>query len=326
MRICLLGAGATGGHFAVKLARAGHDVSVVARGAQLEAIERNGLRLLAGEEELNARVQATARAGTLGTQDLVIVTVKTTALASIAEGLEALVGNQTAVVFPQNGMGWWYPIGLPAGRPAPPALPIFQLADHFNRFLRIDQILPGAIYSANEVVAPGVVRNTSPGHNALLVGALSPGQEDRLARLRHALDAAGIASADITDVRLAMWGKLLVNMSGSIIALVTENKSSISRTDPALAAIHFRANAEGLEIARAHGYALEGTVDPLKIRAGLPDHKPSILQDYERRRPMEIGEIIEAPLAFARAAAVATPTLDTLAAIAIRRARDRGLY
>jgi 2-dehydropantoate 2-reductase len=326
MRICVLGAGATGGHFAVKLARAGHDVSVVARGAHLDAIMRNGLQLMVGAETWQVRVQASAQTARLGRQDLVIIAVKSMALATISEALEPLVGPETDVIFPQNGMGWWYPIGLPASLPAPPALPVFQLADRFTRLLRIDQIWPGTIYSANEVMAPGVVRNTSPGRNALLVGALAPGQDDRLDRRRTALEAAGIGSAPVADVRATMWGKLLVNMSGSVIALVTENKTSISRTDPALAAIHGRAIAEGLEIAHAHGYSLHDTVDPLKIRAGLPDHKPSILQDYELRRPMEIGEIIEAPLAFARTAAVATPTLDTLAAVAIRRARDRGLY
>jgi 2-dehydropantoate 2-reductase len=82
---------------------------------------------------------------------------------------------------------------------------------------------------------------------------------------------------------------------------------------------------EGLQIAKAHGYALEDTVDGAKMLARLVDHKPSLLQDYEQRRPMEVAEIIQAPVAFARAANISSPTLDTLAAIVTRRAKDRGL-
>jgi 2-dehydropantoate 2-reductase len=123
-----------------------------------------------------------------------------------------------------------------------------------------------------------------------------------------------------------MWSKLIVNMSSSVIALVTENKSSISRTDPALGEIYLRTVKEGLDIARAHGYPLDDKVDPIAMLARLVEHKPSILQDYELRRPMEIGEIVAAPIAFARAAGISTPTLDTLGAIAIRKARDRNLY
>jgi 2-dehydropantoate 2-reductase len=104
-------------------------------------------------------------------------------------------------------------------------------------------------------------------------------------------------------------------MSGSTIAVATENMSSICRTDPALAEIYKRVVREGLNIARAHGYALDDTVDADKLLARLVDHKPSLLQDYEQRRPMEVAEIIEAPIAFARAQNVPTPTLDTLAAI-----------
>jgi len=326
MRICLLGAGATGGHFAVKLALAGHDVAVVARGAHLRAIVGGGLTLIGGDRTLQARVRASDQPASLGAQDLVIVAVKSTALAAVSEALAELVSDHTDVIFPQNGMGWWYPIGLPPSCPPPPVLPIFRMADEFMRFLRVDHILAGSIYSANEVVSPAVVRNTSPSRNTLLVGEIAPPRSDRLAGIRQALQAAGIASPPVDDVRRAMWSKLLVNMSGSTIALVTETRSSISRTDAALATIHLRAIEEGLKIAHAHGYSLESEVDPLRIRAGLPDHKPSMLQDYELHRPMELAEILEAPLAFARAADVATPTLDTLAAIAIRKARERGLY
>jgi 2-dehydropantoate 2-reductase len=325
MRVCIYGAGASGGQFTVKLAATGHDVVVVARGDHLAAIRRNGITLAEEGRHRTVRVQASDDPAELGPQDLVIVAVKATGLHAVADRLAPLVGADTLVAFPQNGMAWWYPTGLPDGLPAPPDIPVFRLGQRFLAILRPDQVLGGSIYSANEVTAPGVIRNTSPGRNGMTLGAIMPGREAAVSQIRAALEAAEIRSPDVADIRQTVWSKLLVNMSGSTIALATENRSSICRTDPALAEIYRRVIREGLEIARAHGYALDGDVDAERLLAGLLDHKPSLLQDYEQRRPMEVAEIIEAPLAFARACAVQTPTLDVLAAIAGRRARDRGL-
>jgi len=172
---------------------------------------------------------------------------------------------------------------------------------------------------------PGEIRNNSPGRNTLTLGLIAPGFEAALEAVQAALEAAGIASPAVPDIRRVIWSKLLVNMSGSTIALAIENKASVIRDDLALAEIYRRVVNEGLQIAAAHGYALQDSVDAEKMLARLVDHKPSLLQDYEQRRPMEVAEIIEAPVAFARAAGIATPTLDVFAAIVSRRAKDRGL-
>lgn len=102
--------------------------------------------------------------------------------------------------------------------------------------------------------------------------------------------------------------------------------SSIPRHDERLGETFGQILAEGLAIAAARGHDLTAETDADRILAGIPDHKPSILQDFEQGRPMEIGEIVLAPVAFARTAAVATPTLDAVAAIVTRLALDRGLY
>lgn len=323
MRICVFGAGATGGHFAARLARAGHEVSVVARGPHLAAMEANGLTLRTGGETLSARVRAAGSAEGMGPQDAVIVGVKATGLAAAAEGLAPLIGAGTLVVFPQNGMPWWYPIGLPDGGPPVPDLPIFRLAGPLLARMDAAQAVGGVIWSSNEIVEPGVIENRTPGRNRLELGA--PGAPPPgLAGLRAALEAAGLASP-AGDIRTAMWRKLLVNMSGSTIALATGNMASAARRDPRLSETFLRIMAEGLATAAAHGFPLPD-IDPAAALAALPDHRPSILQDYELRRPMEVAEIVLAPAAFARAAGVPTPTLDAVAAIVARRAADRGLF
>ncbi|MDF0596592.1 ketopantoate reductase family protein [Psychromarinibacter halotolerans] len=324
MKVTVFGAGATGGHFAVRLSQAGHDVSVVARGAHLEAIRSNGLTLLAADDRATVKVRASADATEIGVQDVVLVGVKGAGLAAITQALRPLVGPDTRVIFPQNGMPWWYPVGLTT-TPAPPDWADFSIGAGFLDYIAPGQLVGGSIYSANELDAPGVVRNASPGHNRLDLGAVVPGG-DGVEDLRRAFRDAGIDAPDVPDIRAVIWRKLLANMSGSIIALITGNKSSISRKDPALGAVYRRAVGEGMAIAAAYGYDLADTVDVDAMLKSIPEHKPSIRQDFEAGRPMEIGQILLAPLAFARQAGVDTPVLDTLAALAQRMAEDRGLF
>jgi len=326
VRICIYGAGASGGHFAIKLARAGHDVSVIARGAHLTAIRENGLQLRTGDDVLAAKVAAGDTPAQFVPQDVVIVAIKATALPAIAAQIAPLVGKDTLVLFPQNGMTWWYPVGLPSQHPAPPSIPIFDLAAPFLNAMRSDQVIGGIIYSANEVEAPGVIKNNSPDHNRLEIAAIDAASTTRdgaVKELRAAFERAGILSPDPGDIRVAVWTKLVNNMSGSTIGLATASPSDGARKDPALSEIYCRVMREGLSIAAAHGYPLD--LDPARMLARLLNHKASLLQDYEQGRPMEIAEIVLAPVAFARAAKIATPTLDTVAAIVTKLARDRGL-
>src|SRR3954471_15603937 len=122
MRICVYGAGAVGGHLAAKFAAAGNEVSVVARGANLLALQTRGVKLRHGEEIISGRVQAAQDPARLGPQDAVFVTLKANALAAVADGIRPLLKSDTAVVFAQNGIPWWYDIGLAAAKPRPPDL------------------------------------------------------------------------------------------------------------------------------------------------------------------------------------------------------------
>lgn len=323
MRICVLGAGATGGHFAYRLAHAGHDVSVVARGQHLAAIRDRGLGFVSGEETGFVPVAASDDPSDLGPQDAVIVGVKATGLASVSPLLPPLVHDDTLVLFPQNGMPWWYPVGetLPHGLPD---LPIFRIGTAFLDFLKPGQIAGGSIYSGNEVREPGVVFNSSPGRNFISFSELVPEGKAATDRLLAAFDGTGLEATRPPSLRGSMWRKLLQNMSGSAIALATRNRSSISREDDRLRAVYTRIIGEGNAIAAAWGHPVD--IDAAEVNAKIAHHRPSLLQDYEQGRPMEIGEIVLAPAAFARAAGVDCPALDTLAGIVARLAIDKGLY
>lgn len=325
MKICVYGAGASGGHLAVRLAARGHNVCVIARGPHLAAIQQNGLALRMGERLLKARVRASSDPKHLGPQDLVIVGMKATALANAAEGIAPLLQHDSIVLFPQNGMTWWYRQGLAPGVPSPPDLPIFGLADRFLRIMRSDQVVGGVIYSANEIEAPGLIKNNSVDHNRLDIGPIDGIETSAIAAVRHVLESAGILSPNPGDIRAAMWMKLIANMSGSTIAFVTGNTSAACRGDAGLRDIFRRLVGDGLAVAAAHGFSLRDKLDCDAMLSGLLPHKPSMLQDYEQHRPVEIGEILLAPVAFARARNVAIPTLDVFAALAAGMAINRGL-
>jgi len=322
MRICIFGAGAVGSHFAMRLALARHDISCVMRGPHLETVKAKGLTLRVGEAEFSARVKASDDPVTLGPQDLVISTLKATSLDSLVAGLPPLLRDDTAVVFAQNGIPWWYDIGLSADDPPTPDLAFLDPGGRLRAAVSRERIIGGVIFSSNEIVAPGVVANFSPDRNMLLVGECDDRPSGRIERLRAALNDAAIGSPPVARIRETIWSKLLTNMSMSVLCLLTGQTAKAVRDDPALRDVVPRL----LDEANSIGQSYIPEVKRVTRTGPAPDHKPSILQDYERGRAMEIDVLVRAPAAFARAAGLSTPMLDLMAGLAIRQARDKGLY
>jgi 2-dehydropantoate 2-reductase len=292
------------------------------RGAHLDAVKASALTLRVGNGEFKAKVRASSNPVALGPQDVVICTLKATGLPSLAEGLQPLLGEDTAVVFAQNGVPWWYDIGLSPKHPPVPDLAFLDPGGRLRTAIPKQLIVGGVVFSSNEVVAPGVVANLSPERNRLLIGECDDRASERVARLRAALNEASIDSPEVTQIRETIWSKLLTNMSMSVLCLLTGQTARAVRDDPALADIVPRLLDEANSIAQSCFPEVKRVT-----RSGpAPDHKPSILQDYELGRAMEIDVLVRAPAAFAHAAGLATPMLDMMAALAIRQARDKGLY
>jgi 2-dehydropantoate 2-reductase len=322
MRICVFGAGAVGSHFAVRLALAGHDVSCVMRGAHLDAVKADGLTLRVGNEAFRSTVRASSDPAALGPHDAVICTLKATGLPSFAEGLQPLLGEDTAVVFAQNGIPWWYDIGLSPKHPPVPDLAFLDPGGRLRAAIPKHLIVGGVVFSSNEVIEPGVVANLSPERNRLLIAECDDRPSERIVRLRAALNAAAIESPDVAQIRETVWSKLLTNMSMSVLCLLTGQTARTVRDDPDLAGIVPRLLEEAGNVAQSAFPEVKRVT-----RSGpAPDHKPSILQDYELGRAMEIDVLVRAPAAFARTAGLSTPTLDMLAALATQKARSKGLY
>ena len=154
MRICIFGAGAVGSHIAVRLARAGHDVSCVMRGPHLEAVRANGLKMRVGDASVCAKVRASGDPAQLGPQDVVISTLKATGLQGLVSGVAPLLGPDTAIVFAQNGIPWWYNIGPPPRHPTPPDLSFLDPGGRLRKMIAKERIVGGVVFSTSEVVEP----------------------------------------------------------------------------------------------------------------------------------------------------------------------------
>ena len=328
MRICIFGAGAVGGHFAAKLAARGHDVSLVARGAHLEAIRAKGITLIHGAETIRGKVRAAGQAAGLGVQDFVFVTLKANLLGAFADQASALLGPATGVVFAQNGIPWWYALGLSRERPAPPDLSRLDPGGKLARAVPPQSIIGGVVFSANEVREPGVIVNNVPGNNMLVLGRADDVGDPKLNELRKALSDADVFSPECADIRQAVWGKLVQNLSTAALCTLVGATVKEVRSDPGLAELAKRLGAEAKAIARAHGVDPDGAPQRPSggQSSGAISHKPSMLQDYERNRPMEIEALLAAPLAFARAAKVPAPTLEAVVPPVAYKAAAKGLY
>lgn len=324
MRICVYGAGAIGGHLAVRLAKAGAEVSVVARGPHLAAIHAQGLTIHAADGSHHASVQASADPSALGPQDAVFVTVKAPALPQVAAGIAPLLGPDTPVAFVMNGIPWWYFNDLP-GPLEGSRLPRVDPGDAIRRALGPGRAIGGVVYSASAVTQPGVIHVEQP-KSRVILGEPDGSLSERVRTLAGLITKGGISGEATPSIRSEIWNKLLSNLAGGTLAVLTGAAPKQIYVEPAAVDAARRVMAEATAIARALG--ADPTADhEARIASGRAmDHRPSILQDLDQGRPMEVDGIFDAPLALARLAGVATPTLDLLVALCKVRARGAGLY
>ncbi|WP_135466441.1 ketopantoate reductase family protein [Crenalkalicoccus roseus] len=324
MRICVYGPGAIGGHLAARLAKGGAEVSVVARGAQLEAIRARGLAVRAADGVIECRPRASDDPAELGPQDAVVVTTKVPALPSVAARIAPLLGADTPVAFVTNGIPWWY-FDWHGGPREGDRVPEADPGDVVRRAVGVERAIGGVIYSACSVAEPGVVEVTSR-TSKLILGEPDGARSPRAVALAAAFKAGGLPCSVSADIRTDVWAKLLNNLSNGPVCLLTRRHMRDTFADPAIRAAAVRVVEEGMAVAAALGRPVPGSAEErIALSADLP-HKPSILQDLEAGRPMEVEALFMAPLRLAREAGVPTPTLSLLVALAAQAAEAAGLY
>ncbi|WP_459618624.1 ketopantoate reductase family protein [Bordetella sp. 2513F-2] len=322
MKVCIYGAGAVGGHLAAKLARGGLDVSVVARGAHLEAMRRDGLTLRLPDETYTVAVRASDDPADLGPQDVVITAMKAHSLPAAAPGLARLLGPDTPVVYVVNGVPWWYfhQAGGPfEGRRIDRLDPGGLLADGVG----LQRAMGAVVRSPNEVVAPGVVQARSL-RNSLVLGELSGRITPRLTALCEALGPPYGEVTPTPDIRAAVWDKLLLNVVTSPMACLALATSRDIAEDPDLVQLYRQLAGECVAVAARLGVVLQPDIEALLAQGKAYAHKPSMLQDLLAGRPMEMDAQLLAVQDIARLVDVRTPMMDALFALLKVRARWPG--
>jgi 2-dehydropantoate 2-reductase len=325
MKTTIFGAGAVGGHIAARLGAAGAKIAVVARGAQLAAIRERGLTLHIKDERYHARIRATDRPEELGPQDLVIVTVKSSVLPSLAASIATLIGPDTSVVFAMNGIPWWYLYRDESPGPKPD-LSRLDPDGALAREIGPERVIGCMINSANEVIEPGVIRNSPMTRNKFTLGEPDGSISLRVQAISAELEAHGLTALITQAIRVEIWDKLLRNLSTSPICALTGEPIAVVGRHPELFELSRNLMGEGLAVAKAHGIDVEDNFTSSYGTRPTSSHKSSMLQDFERGRPPEIDGILTSAQAFARAAGVPTPTVDAVTALVIEKAGRMGLY
>ncbi|MDT9673605.1 2-dehydropantoate 2-reductase [Pseudomonas sp. JV414] len=323
MKVCIYGAGAVGGHIAARLAEGGAEVSLVARGEHLAAIRANGLRVETKDGVFVSQPVATDDPSSLGRQDVVVVSVKAPALPGIVAGIKPLLGDETLVLFALNGIPWWYLQGQ-GGMLEGASLPRIDPQSLLTAAIAPERVVGAVAYTACTVTAPGVIKAENP-RNRLILGRPDGKSDARLDALAECLIRGGL-EIEVTDrIRDAIWTKLVINLTGGSLAILTASTMKQALASPAISKTAQAMANEAASIARKLGCD-PGDVEEGLRRLAVSMHKQSILQDLELGRSMEVDTILRAPLELARLADVETPALDLVVDLAVQRAKAAGLY
>jgi 2-dehydropantoate 2-reductase len=324
MKICIYGAGAIGGYLGAGLAGAGADVSLVARGPHLAAIQSNGLTLVKEGKNNTVPIAATDDPKTLGPQDVIFVTLKAHSVIPALDQIATLIGPDTTVVWGVNGVPWWYFHHLDG----PWRDARIHCLDPDNaqwQTLGPERMIGCVVYPACEVTAPGEITHIEGDRFSL--GEPSGEKTERVAALSKALIAAGLKAPIRPRIRDEIWIKLWGNLSLNPVSALTHATLEDIGNDPNTRALVRAMMVEAQSVAEKLGVRFAIDVDKRIAGAvAVGAHRTSMLQDLERGRPMEIDALVTAVQELARRTDTPSPMIDTVLALVQERAIQAGLY
>jgi 2-dehydropantoate 2-reductase len=312
MKIAVVGAGAIGGYLGAKLARAGEDVTFIARNRNLEAIRANGFRLILedGSEEHAPTAKAVQHMAEAGPQDVVLLTVKAHQVGDLLPELRELFGPQTVVVTMINGIPWWYfhkLLGAHEGLGLESVDPGGRLAAHIEP----ERIIGSVVYPAAELVAPGVVKLIEG--NRFTLGELDGSRSERITELSTVMMRAGFKAPVAKDIRSEIWVKLWGNLSFNPISALTHATLEDICRFPATRALASRMMLEAQTVAEALGVRFKITLEQRMAGAeAVGAHKTSMLQDVEHGRALELEALVGSVVELGRITGIPTPTIEAI--------------
>ncbi len=328
MKICIVGLGAVGGLVAARLALAGHPVNALARGATLEAVRRDGLVLLDRDGERERRRVATIQASdspqALGPQDLLIVAVKTTALASIATTIGPLIGPSTTILSAMNGVPWWFFHGL-GERWRDTRLVACDADGALTRAMPARQVLGCVVHLSSAMPEPGVVAHKAGAR--LIVGEPGGGDSARLSEAAALLRSGGFDVEASPHIALDVWLKLWGNMTVNPISALTGATGDRILDDELVREFMSAAMREAAAIGEALGLPIAMSPDERHaVTRKLGAFRTSMQNDVEAHRPIELDALVGTVREMGGLAGVPTPTIDALFGLTRLFGRVHGLY
>lgn len=323
MKICIFGAGAIGGYMGAKLAQAGADVSLVARGPHLKAMRENGLTLIEEGERSTLKVTASGDPAELGHQDYVIVTLKAHSVPGVVDKMMPLLGPDSTIVSGVNGVPWWYFHKLEGPWKSTRLAAVDPGNKQWDGF-GPDRVLGCVVYPAAEVIEPGVVNHIEG--NRFSLGEPSGERTERAMALSQALGAAGLKAPVRPRIRDEIWVKLWGNLSFNPISALTHATLDVLCTDPGTRAVARGMMVEAQEVAEKLGVKFPIDVNRrIDGGAAVGAHRTSMLQDLDMGRPMEIDALVTVVQELGRLTGTPTPTIDVVQALVRLRAQSAGL-
>ncbi len=324
MKICIFGAGAIGGYMGAKLAKAGAQVSLVARGPHLAAMQANGLTLIENDTRETVAVTATSDPNELGPQDYVIITLKAHSVPGVVDAMQPLLGPETTVVMGVNGVPWWYFYGIDSEF-KDTRLKTVDPDDRQWQGIKPERVLGCVVYPAAEVSEPGVIRHIEG--NRFSLGEPGGEKSERALALSKALSAVGLKAPVRPKIRDEIWVKLWGNLSFNPISALTGATLDVLCTDPGTRQVARQMMLEAQAIAERLRVKFPVDVDRrIDGGAAVGAHKTSMLQDLERGRPMEVDALLTSVREMGQLLNLPTPTIDTVLALLQLRAREAGCY
>lgn len=323
MKIAIYGAGATGGYLGARLALAGVDTTLIARGPHLEAMQRRGVRLLIDGDELVAHPFCTDDPAEAGPHDFVIITLKAHSATRVVDAMQPLLGPDTAVVTAQNGVPWWYFHGI-GGEWEGVRLKSVDPGGRQWDGIGPERAIGCVVYAATEIAEPGVIRHSYG--NKFSLGEPSGRKTGRIKALSRALSGAGVR-APVRRIRQEIWVKLLGNVCFNPISALTLATLDRVATEPGTRGVARAMMEETLAIGEAMGVRVRLDIERrIDGAAAVGTHRTSMLQDLEKGRAMEIDGLVTSVQELGRLVGVPTPTIDVVLALVRQRAEVAGLY
>ena len=310
MKICIVGAGATGGYLGFKLINAGFDVSLVARGTHLKAMKHSGLTVIENDKEISCFPKCSESMSDLGKMDYIFITLKAYSIPGLVNEISTMIKENTAVITAYNGIPWWY---------------FFNIEGPFKNYrikcidpnnIQWDTITPERIigcvvYPATEIIEPGVIKHIEG--NRFSLGEPEGMQTERILTISKALVKAGIKAPIRSNLREEIWIKLIGNLAFNPLSVITGKTLDILASENEYRTIAYDAMEEASLIINQLGIKLKISIDQrIEGAAKVGAHKTSMLQDYEKGKELELDSLVVSIKEIGNLLGIKTPTIDKI--------------